>query len=183
MKRGITVIVFALLMTALPVFAELFEGTLVFRSGDRVDFTRLGTQYVEGYELMGKMGSQEVKFGFHELKTIVFTSDRQCYCDRKRGGGEVLIESRSGEKYTLTDVYVLVQGRGFISTIGYSYNDPVTKALRQTEAKIMDNIHAIEIGQKVGRLRWNSATETYFPSSYVFDPYTGAKLEWAEDRK
>ena len=92
--------------------------------------------------------------------------------DDYRGG--VVVVSSSGKRFVLTSCTV-----GDYGELKYCYLDPVTDGRRFTKTTIQKNIVSIKIGEHVGRMKKNPTTGEFFPAIYSFDPFTGQKLEWA----
>ena len=183
-----------------------FAGTINFRNGEVVKFNHLGTQdSVFQYGVMGQLGMKKVRYDFTELNEVIFADKA---CAYRSGGhrfwnvgerGTLEIVSRDGTRFTLTDAAVIGvtprsrSGIHSLSTgeIYYTYNDPVTRSVRDSKAKIGDRIKAktgdgiasVSIDRVVGTMKLNSETGAYFPSTYNYDPYTGQPLTWAEDRQ
>jgi hypothetical protein len=63
-------------------------------------------------------------------------------------------------------------------SINYVYQDPLTKKLKESRARIENNISHLVIGEKTGDIKMNAKTGEYFPALFLYDPYTGEKLEW-----
>jgi len=141
-----------------------FSGTLYLRNGDSVFFDHLGTtSEVVNYQVSGLLGLQRVTYNFADLSLILF-SDKE--------PSTVIIVNKQGERFTLTDCDLK---DGFI----YVYNDPVTHKLDWTRAERKDISHIV-IGRRSGKVKMNVRTHEVFPAMFVFDPYTGERLAWAE---
>ncbi len=160
-----SVLAFALGLGTCGFSAETgFGGTLHFRNGDFVFFDHLGTtSEVTTYHLSGLLGPQKVSYSFAELGLILF-SDKE--------PSTVIIVNKQGERFTLTDCEMK---DGFL----YVYNDPVTHKLDWTRAERKDISHIV-IGKRSGKIKMNPATRECFPAMFVFDPFTGERLVWAE---
>jgi len=169
MNRYTVLMVCALVSTvgiAASVFgAETgFSGTLHFRNGDSVFFDHLGTtSEVATYSLSGLFGQERVSYSFAELGLVLF-SDKE--------PSTVIVVNKQGERFTLTDCEIR---DGFV----YVYNDPVTQKLDWTRAERKDISHII-IGKRSGKVKMNVTTGEVFPTMFVFDPFTGERLVWAE---
>jgi len=141
-----------------------FSGTLHFRNGDSVFFDHLGTtSEVAAYHLSGLFGQEKVSYSFAELGLILFSD---------KTPSTVIIVNRQGERFTLTDCEVK---DGFL----YVYNDLVTHELDWTRAERKDISHIV-IGKRSGKIKMSPTTRECFPAMYVFDPFTGERLVWAE---
>jgi hypothetical protein len=84
------------------------------------------------------------------------------------------VVSRSGKKFSIEEAYVMPY-----ETVIYHYYDPVTSKLERAHSKIYGSIQSIKIGEHLGTTKVNPETGEYFPASFIFDPYTGQKLKWA----
>ena len=49
----------------------------------------------------------------------------------------------------------------------------------QSTTRVWGNLTRISLGEDSGDSKWNPTTGEYFPALYVFDPFTGDRLEWA----
>ncbi len=158
-------VVFMLALASWGFGAEKgFSGTLYLRNGDSLFFDHLGTtSEVVNYQVGGLLGLQRVSYKFADLGLILF-SDKE--------PSTVIIVNKQGERFTLTDCELK---DGFL----YVYNDPVTHKLDWTRAERKDISHIV-IGRRVGKIKMNVATHEFFPAMFVFDPYTGERLVWAE---
>ncbi len=176
MKRiGITGIFLFLL--ACGSFADMFGGTITFKDGGTVDFTRLGNEKPLVYKLNGKLGEQEVRYDFSDLGEIVFANG-----SFTSGDGEAVVISKAGKRFSLTDCRCdgyLESGTFFSSTLFYTYLDPITNK-EQTAYKAFSEVASITIGKAQGNVKKNPTTSEWFPSNYNFDPFTGEKLVWAK---
>ncbi|MCD6327931.1 hypothetical protein J7M28_10320 [bacterium] len=160
-----------------------FGGTLHFRDGQSVHFDRLGTtSKVKDYELQGHLGKQNVKYALSELGQVIF-SDKEAMRYVKNLNikgfryynlGTVIVVNKKNERFTLVKCYI----RGD-SKLAYVYNDPVTKGLRESAVSFSEIGH-IAIGEHSGTAKLNAGTGEYFPAIYIFDPFTGERLIWAE---
>jgi hypothetical protein len=141
-----------------------FSGTIHFTNGKSVFFDHLGTtSEVITYNVSGLFGQQKVSYSFAELGLILF-SDKE--------PSTVIVVNKQGERFTLTDCEMK---DGFL----YVYNDTVTRKLDWTRAERKDISHIV-IGQRSGKIKMNATTQEYFPAMFVFDPFTGERLVWAE---
>jgi len=173
---SIVAVLVTFLLCPVTAFAqEGFSGTIYFRDGDAVAFEHMGNlDGIYETQIYGYLGSQKVTYEFSDLSEIVF-SDQKCGY-QEMGPGTLVVVSRSGERFTLTDCVVKVKNSG---SLYYVYNDPVTKERKATRATIWNNVSHIIIGDRVGGIKINPKTKEYFPAMYVYDPFTGHKLEWA----
>ncbi|HUT03798.1 MAG TPA: hypothetical protein VM163_07910 [bacterium] len=141
-----------------------FSGTLYLRNGDSVFFDHLGTtSEVAAYHVSGRLGQQRVAYNFADLGLILL-SDKE--------PSTVIIVNKQGERFTLTDCELK---DGFL----YVYNDPVTHKLDWTRAERKDISHIV-VGERSGKIKMNVTTREFFPAMFVFDPFTGERLVWAE---
>ena len=58
------------------------------------------------------------------------------------------------------------------------YNDPIANKLLEAKAYPGKEVSSVTIGKDVGKSKWNPKTKQYFPILYIYDPFTGDKLEW-----
>lgn len=177
MKRKVLVVSLLLLLAATIHTAygqEGFKGTIFFRNGDSVEFDHVGDlNRVQEAKIYGKLGSQVVNYLLNDLKQIVFSNPEEYY----QRNGTVIIINKQGERFTISESSFYAPNGGGIN---YVYQDPVTKGLKETEAQVWKNISHIAIGEKSGDIKRNSKTGEYFPAMYLYDPFTGEKLEWAK---
>jgi hypothetical protein len=166
-----------------------FSGILSFRNGDTVRFNHLGEKecphehYVEG-----KLEAQNVKYRFSELSEILFVESSTTYGYDRVLKGELIVISRSGQRFVLTEAYVWcwvnLNKNNVLSAsngkIYYTYIDPVTRSLRETDIFIKNTVSSIKVGIDVGSMKYNPSTKEYFPHCFVFDPFTGEKLVWKD---
>ena len=177
MNRNVLVVCLLLLLAA-TIHAygqEGFKGTIFFRNGDSVEFDHVGNLKEVGEAgINGKLGSQQVQYLLKDLKQIVFSDPDKSYYSRD---GTLIIINKQGERFTILESSFYAFQRG---SIQYVYQDPVTKGLKETEAQVRNNISHIAIGEKAGEIKRNPKTGEYFPAMYLYDPFTGDKLEWAK---
>jgi len=141
-----------------------FSGTIHFTNGKSVFFDHLGTtSEVIAYNVSGLFGQQKVSYSFAELGLILF-SDKE--------PSTIIVVNKQGERFTLTDCEMK---DGFL----YAYNDTATRKLDWTRAERKDISHIV-IGQRSGKIKMNATTQECFPAMFVFDPFTGERLVWAE---
>jgi hypothetical protein len=173
-----------LLLPATGAKAQHFGGTIVFRNGDKVEFTHLGaTNNARQYYLVGKLGAKAVKFDLGELKEVALAENNRHYGPLAGDGGTVIILNKDEERFTLTEAGFLAEGFVGVPPLEYTYFDVVTKKQRTSRAVLRDNVMSISIGRNVGNIKLNSKTGEYFPPLFVFDPFTGDRLVWAEEKR
>lgn len=169
---------FLFLLLGLPLAllgAENFAGSIQFAEGRVVAFEHFGTgKSTAPYKIIGKMGQQRVEYPFADVAEIIFPDYKETSYRPDRTG-DLIVVSRSGKRFTIEEAYVFPY-----ETIIYHYLDPVTEDLERAHSKIFGAITSIRIGEHSGKLKLNPKTGEYFPASYIFDPYTGAKLQWAD---
>lgn len=154
------------------------EGTVFFRDGRMVQFTSIGEIDKRWtYGLRAKLGLQSVSYRFTEIASIQLANPKERYIGEE--SSEVLLTSLSGDQFTLRSVE-LVGNSKQVSRFAYVYNDPVTMKRRQGSDAWHDISH-IEFGPHRGRWRRNPENDTYFPSTFNYDPYTGQKLVWEDE--
>jgi hypothetical protein len=155
--------------------AEGFRGVIAFRDGRTVEFEYLGVlNHPQEARLYGNLGKQPIKLEFHEFSEVHFSNPDGTYTGHM--GGEAVLVSKDGRRFTLQDVLVAVgDGRG---AIRYVYQDEITRGVKQGGVQIYRTVSHILIGKSSGDLKKNIATGEFFPSIYNYDPFTGAKLEW-----
>ena len=154
-----------------------FSGTIYFRNGDAVYFDHIGTdEKVLITTIDCKLGSQKVKYRFDEIREIYFTDKNTNYNALQRGS--LIVVNKQGDRYTLEDCIAGSLYGGAYGNVTYAYNDPVTASYKYSTAQVRDINHLV-IGESIGRIKYNHKTKEYFPSMYVFDPFTGQKLKWS----
>jgi len=176
--------VLIVLLSAGLVQAEGFSGAIHFRNGQSVAFNHLGTdEEVEEYHIYGNLGAQNVRYPLSELKEIIFSEASKKYgsTTHEKSYGDAIVINSDGERFNLTEVFIKTRRRPS-GRVYYVYNDPVTKALTATHADVENNISHISVGEYSGELKLNPETGEYFPALYNYDPFTGEKLIWAEEK-
>lgn len=177
--------IFIILLSSHPLHAkDGFSGTLYFQQGKSVKFEHLGLKNALNiYSIRGVMGGQKVTINLSEIKEVIF-ADQSCYYDGKEKG-EVVVVNRQGERFTIQDAYLQEKRENYSDRSGiihYVYNDPVTKMRKQTYGIPGEDISGVKIGEHVGDIKLNPKTGDYFPSMYVYDPFTGHKLIWSKQQ-
>lgn len=168
---------------ALPfdAFAQGFSGAICFRNGTTVDFDYMGDkeEIYDAY-LNGKLGKRRVRYRFEELKEIYFLETNKSYSkENENWYGSVMIEHRKKEKrFTLTDCWIHVGDQS--GALYYVYSDTCAKMIFEDWTNIIDEVSHILIGEHSGNFKYNPRTKQYFPPSFLYDPYTGEKLEWIQ---
>ena len=154
--------------------AEGFSGQIFFRSGESVSYRHLGNLVgVREYVLTGNLGAQRVRYALSDFSELVVDNKE----DRA-----VVVVSRGGDRFTITNARLLTQDRrgdmSSTSTLLYVYQDPITRKLERSSVSWQELSH-VTIGEATGDIKVNPATGEYFPAMYVFDPFTGEELEWS----
>jgi hypothetical protein len=150
-----------------------YRATISMSNGNTVQTEYWGWEDgIDQYFLAGKLNGQRVRYELYELKEIIFT-DNKNHSYSEKNGGPVIVVSASGKRFTLTDAGI------DIGHLKYCYLDPVTESRKFTYTPISGSITSIQMGDQVGAMKKNPATNEYFPATYSFDPYTGQKLIWA----
>lgn len=159
------------LVSPSPCAQRGFSGTLHFRNGQSVFFDHLGdTHGAARYVLKGRLGSQEVEYEFADLSQLIFS---------EKEPSTVIIANREKQRFTITDCRVWMGAKPAAGSISYVYNDPVTHALKESSARLRELTH-IAIGERSGTSKLNPKTGEFFPAMFLFDPFTGEELVWAE---
>jgi hypothetical protein len=177
----------ALIITALTLAGattkapEGVSGSIYFRDGRIIEFSSLGgVDFLKEYVIHGKLGLQDVAYKFSEVAQIEFPNKEATFYS-SASESEAIIVSRSGNRFTLNDVYFKnANTRDTTQAIDYVYLDPVTNERRRGNDAFRDISH-IELGEHAGRWKHNPRNNAYFPSNYNFDPFTGDKLEWIDE--
>ncbi len=188
MKRymKLTVLVIMLVpLFATPAPAEDggtgFSGTLLFHQGEAVAFDHLGNRdKLYTYTLYGIMGAQRVSFPLSDLSEVIFGERDKDYGNSERG--EIIVVNAQGKRFTIREASISTKRAGQagtpVCTLYYVYQDPVTEKLKETYAIPGKDVAAIKIGDHAGNIKKNPKTGEYFPSMFLFDPYTGHRLIW-----
>jgi len=160
------------------------KATILFRAGNSVRIDHFGTT-TEVYEviLAGRLGGQKVKFNLCDLAQVDFTNPAKTYglagFSATPDLGVAIVTNKQGKRFTVTDAMIVNFG-----SFEYTYQDPVTGKLVATQAAIKNDVASIIIGggsgaAHEGQMKMDPATHEYFPGTYLYDPYTGAELIWA----
>ncbi len=156
------------------------SGTISFRSGEVINYEYLGSvNNIKTFGVRGNLGSQFVTYNLSELSEVIFINPN---ADYRRNFSDIIIVNKNGKRYTLTDAYFYIlhkDGPTAHSQIVYVFRDPVTNNLKTAPANIRNNVYSITIGNNIGKMRFNPKSGEYFPSTFIYDPYTGDKLVWA----
>lgn len=159
-----------------------FEGRFLYRNGNTVDFSYLGTTQGPGNcRVSGEYNGQNVSYYLDELKSVHFLEQGRRYSyktyrvDRRSEKADVEIVGNTGERALLRNAYIS-SSREY--GLDYVYNDPISGTRKQTYLRIED-ILAIEVGSQAGTLKYNPKDKRYYPPYYIYDPYDGSKLVWA----
>jgi len=177
----LTTALFLGIILAFPfvLVAQGFNGTICFRDGTTIDFEFLGDKEdVDDAYLYGKLGKRRVRYRFDELKEIYFLeSDKSYSKGQENWHGTVLIEHRKKEqRFTLTDCWIEVGSQS--GALYFVHSDTTTNEAYESWTDILDLVSHVIIGEHSGNFKFNPRTKQYFPSSFLYDPYTGEKLEW-----
>lgn len=152
-----------------------FVGCLIDKDGTKIPFLWLGSKDSgpQSYTVSGKLiGGGPVKYRFEELQRIDLIG-RTEVGQWERKHCEII--AANGNRATLENPYINDNKGG----ISYTFSDPVTGQVNSGSLSAF-NLLTIEIGTQKGRMKLNPKSKAYFPSYYIFDPYDGSKLEWAD---
>jgi hypothetical protein len=154
-----------------------FEGTIHFRDGSTVDFAYLGRLDDHGdCTIYGQMGQQNTSYKFSQLDEIILGESKDYYNDKYERGNVIVVNGEN--KLTLQNGYFK---ESFCrDEMSYVSSDPVTGELRRATARV-SRIASITIGEHRGQMKKNPNTDQFFPPGFVYDPYTGEELIWADD--
>ena len=176
----IQVVSLAAILSTATVHAETgYGGTIHYRDGTSVVFEWLGgLDGPRGYFVDGKIGVRNATVELHELREVIFSEPSKHYAPGEARVGSMIVVNQAGERFTITGSIVSAQ-LGFAGVLRYVYQDAITNTLRQTDDSVRDTIASITIGEHVGNMKRNPETSEFFPPTFVYDPYTGHRLEWA----
>lgn len=152
--------IFVLLLAGPAAAQEYLTGSLTDLSGRTVAISRISSRGT----LAGVAGGREVIFEFAELKKIEYLGDRICRATTRKGS-TLLVEKAE------------LRTPGQHKRVLYWTLDPATREERQF---ILGNqsFHTLSFAGKPGRQKANPRTGQLFPPDYLFDPFTGERLQW-----
>jgi len=174
----VQLVALAAILSTAAVHAETgYGGTIHYRDGTSVQFEWFGnTDTVQPATLSGQIGARNIQLDFHEVREIIFTEPSKSYAGTAGAAGQMIIVNHDGERFNARGgVYV----GGHWGVLRYVYQDPITRVLRATSDSIGETIASVTIGEHVGNMKRNPETGEFFPPTFVYDPYTGHRLEWA----
>jgi len=170
---------FAVICTQGAAAVRGVSGTLHFKTGRTLEFDYLGTTgNVVEYVLEGSLQGQDVSYSFVELGQIIFHTT-EASSDKPETGtparlGEVIIVSKEGKRFTLQDCRLRSA-----QNLAYVYADPVTGKPRGGSCEFSE-LSDVAFGKHSGTMKVNPMTGEFFPSVYIYDPFTGRKLLWSD---
>lgn len=138
--------------------AEYMSGRLIDQQGNITKITAISAS---GY-IKGRYQGKEVEIKFSNLKKL-----------ENLGQGFWRITNRQGKQFNIEQGEVYTHN----TRIYYRYFSPIE--LKEAEQTVSyGEVRFLELGGEIGRLKVNQRTEQYFPPDYIYDPYTGEKLDW-----
>ena len=72
---------------------------------------------------------------------------------------------------------VLDKHGGAYEQIKYYFYDPISME-KKSQIVYTSHVKQLVFSSELGRLRFNTRTNEFFPPDYVFDPFTGEELKW-----
>jgi len=154
------------------------EGTIYFRDGSVVQVDYFGfLDRPVSFRITGKSDGNSIDLAGTEVNKIAFLNASAHYA--YGGDGEIQLVNRQGERFMVSHAAIQPAG-GAGGMVQYVYTDPITKKRKETYAT-PDKIQEIIIGPSAGRLKVNPVTKERFPDFFMFDPYNGTRLVWADD--
>lgn len=163
---------FLILVFMLQVSSQSFSGDLEYISGDILDkngnLTKISDIRADSY-VAGEYKGKKIKINFSKLKRIDVISDRSVRVKNKQDSEFILEKARINTPNNGCS--------GLCSTIIYRYFDPIN--MDKSSVKIRTSeITQLTLSSNIGRLRFNEKSKVYYPSDYLFDPFTGEELMW-----
>jgi len=143
---------FALLNFSTTGFAqEYLSGSIVDQRGNATKISRVRADSIIG----GKFKGKDIKIKFLKLK------------------------NKANKQFKIEEGYIVTPDRKKKYDIKYFFFDEIS--LEEKAVDIYDEhkvVNTITFGENIGRMKFNQRTKKYFPSDYIFDPFTGEKLTW-----
>ena len=157
------------------------DGTIHFADGRSVEVLAFSGDAATPSPLFvgGMIGAQRVEYKIADLKEIHFHDHAEkAYTQDARYRGSMTVVGRTGNRTVIENAYLAGWRNG--GTIPYVHVDPLTGRPTSAETFIQRSVSHIILGESAGRLKQNATNKEFFPARYVFDPYTGERLVWAD---
>jgi len=156
---------FALLNFSTTGFAqEYLSGSIVDQRGNATKISRVRADSIIG----GKFKGKDIKIKFLKLKKLEYL-----------GNYTYRVTNKANKQFKIEEGYIVTPDRKKKYDIKYFFFDEIS--LEEKAVDIYDEhkvVNTITFGENIGRMKFNQRTKKYFPSDYIFDPFTGEKLTW-----
>lgn len=155
------------------------KGTVILANGTIYEAMRINGCFVSGESITYKpIGSSEITVPTTAIKSIAIINAGEWYSGRYTPS-EAIIEFQNGNKLP---VERLTSGNGSGSKgCDLKVKDPTSGIVVDIEAEFNENDHddrVVEIRlDSVGEFNWSESSQTAFPRSFLFDPFTGEVLK------
>ncbi len=146
-----------------PVFADDYlRGSLIGPGGKPVEISRISARGT----IAGEFRGRKISFAFSELQKI-----------ENLGEKVYRVTTAKGQIRMLEKVELRTPGQN--DRIIYWSFDPRAREERRFVLG-SQSFHTLAFTGAPGRLKANPRTGGLFPPDYLFDPFTGEKLQWHE---
>jgi hypothetical protein len=144
---------------------EYMKASLTDHKGNTVQVSRIRAST----EVKGKYKGQDLGVPLKNLKRV-----------ENLGNGHLRVTNLSNEQFTLEDATIWNE-RGNYNYIRYWLYSDIDKQDKEkyvSSSEFVQGLHTLALSSDVGRLKYNPQTKKYFPPDYIYDPFTGEKLDW-----
>ncbi len=165
MKRSTALLTLLLLVLApasAVVAQEFLSGTLISPTGQVQAISRIDARGT----IAGSSAGKDVELPFSSLQKIEYL-----------GSKIYRATTRQGKTYQIEKAELRTTGQNR-RVVYWAFDDG-----GRTERQFVlgnQSFQSLFFEGAPGRLKFNPATGNYFPPDYIFDPFTGAQLQWQD---
>lgn len=162
-------LVVVLLLSSSLVFAkdpEYLSGSIVDMEGNATKISRIRADGV----ILGTYKAKDMRIDFAKLKKLENLGERT-----------FRVTNKADKQFDIKDVsiYSFDPPNKEYRQRKYHYLDEISMEEKTVAFKVGD-IHTLTFGTDIGRLKFNQRTKQYFPSDYIYDPFSAEKLVWKD---
>ncbi len=176
MKRMlIAAIIFGFIVGGLELSmasSDYTSGTILTKTGDAVRASR----FERDQKVRGIYKGREITASLASLKSLEVM-------DRDKEGFKLKVENSDGKQLILSSGTVSSKYRNTAGAVYFWVINPITNKEEKGNKRILSEIKSIIFGKDKGQLKFNPKTNQFFPSDYLYDPFTGEKLIWRDPDK
>jgi hypothetical protein len=165
------------------------SGSILYSNGNTLNFERIFTlkglepHFIGGPIIVQYKGTKR-KIMPDEIDQITFLGFGKY--EPQLGCG-AYYEAELNVKFTSGTEANVILGDWIYRCFDVEHLEELTKSVKRSPITIGENrnnanvlVRSIVFARDSGKFRYNPRTNTYFPESFIYDPYTGEKLMWKD---